>query len=77
LQLGKLNSEVFGKSFRFSNTVIDTINVRLFRNDQRLGACDCEKHNNHADDTGNQTDTTTFRCSAIDKSKSRSKSLTG
>jgi hypothetical protein len=75
--LGKLNTEKFGTSFRFSNAIVDAINVRLFRNDQGLGGCDCEEHNDHAEDTRNQTDTATFRRSAIDKSKSRSKPLTG
>jgi hypothetical protein len=68
--LCKLNTEKLGTSFRFGNAIVDAIDVRLFRNDQGLGSCDCEKHNHYADDTSNQTDTATFRCSAIDKSKS-------
>jgi hypothetical protein len=68
--LCKLDTEKLGASFRFSNAIVDAIDVRLFRNDQGLSGCDCEKHNHYADDTSNQTDTATFGRSAIDKSKS-------
>jgi hypothetical protein len=68
--LCKLDTEKLGASFRFGNAIVDAIDVRLFRNDQGLGGCDCEKHNHYADDTSNQTDTATFGRSAIDKSKS-------
>jgi hypothetical protein len=68
--LCKLDTEKLGASFRFGNAIVDAINVRLFRNDQGLSSCDCEKHNDHAHDTRNQTDTATFGRSAIDKSKS-------
>ena len=70
LQLGKLDAKLLRTRFCLRNAIVDAINVRLFRNDQGLRGCNCEKNDDDADHARNQADAATFRGRAIDKAES-------
>jgi hypothetical protein len=67
--LCKLDAELLGKSFGFSDAIVDPVDVCLFRNDQGLSSCNCEQKHDDTDNARNQTDSTAFWRGAIDESK--------